>query len=45
MMKKFFRHIYIFFKGIAYARHASMHARMGDHKRAIAIMEEFDKCK
>jgi hypothetical protein len=44
-MKKLLRGIYIFFKGIGYARYASMHARMGDHKRAIEIMKEYEQCK
>ena len=44
-MKKFFRSVYLFFKGIGYARAASMHARMGDHKKAVEIMKEYEKCK
>ena len=44
-MKSFFRSVYIFFKGIGYARAASMHARMGDHKKAVEIMKEYEKCK
>ncbi len=44
-MKKTLRGIYLFFKGIGYARAASMHARMGDHKKAIEIMKEFEQCK
>jgi hypothetical protein len=44
-MKKFLRSVYIFFKGIGYARAASMHARMGDHKKAVEIMKEYEKCR
>ena len=45
IMKKFFRSVYLFFKGIGYARAASMHARMGDHKKAVEIMKEYEKCR
>jgi len=44
-MKKFLRGIYIFIKGVSYARVASFHARRGDHDRALHIMKEFAKCK
>jgi|NOAtaT_6_FD_contig_121_402644_length_2430_multi_4_in_0_out_0_6 hypothetical protein len=44
-MKKILRGVYIFFKGIGYARAASVQARMGNHKKAVELMEEFSKCK
>ncbi len=44
-MKNFFRGIYLFFKGIGYARAAAMHARLGDHKKATEIMNEYYRCK
>ncbi len=44
-MKKVLRGMYIFLKGLGYARHASMYARMGNHKKAAEIMKEFEKCK
>jgi len=44
-MKKILRAVYVFFKGIGYARAASFHARVGNHEKAIAIMEEYSRCK
>jgi hypothetical protein len=44
-MKKFFRELYLIMKGIGYARAASEKARMGDRKGAVALMEEYNKCK
>lgn len=44
-MKTFLRKAYILLKGIGYARAAALYARQGDRKKALAIMEEYNKCK
>ena len=44
-MKKVIRNIYVLLKGIGYARTAAMYARAGKREKAIALMQEYDKCK
>lgn len=44
-MKKLFRKAYIIMKGFGYARAAALQARQGNREKAIAIMQEYDKCK
>ncbi len=44
-MKSFFRRIYIMLKGIGYARAAAERARVGDRAGAVALMQEYEKCK
>ncbi len=44
-MKNFFRQTWIILKGLGYARAAAEKARMGDRKGAIALMQEYEKCK
>lgn len=44
-MKKFLRKIYVILKGIGYARLAAERARAGDRKGAVAVMDEYSKCK
>lgn len=44
-MKKVLRKIYLVFKGIGYARYAAHYARQGDRKKAIEIMQEYERCR
>jgi hypothetical protein len=44
-MKTIFRKLYVIMKGFGYARAAAFHARQGDRKKAMQIMQEYDKCK
>lgn len=43
--KNFLRAFYVFLKGIGYARAAAEQARIGNHKKATQLMEEYSKCK
>lgn len=44
-MKKFLRNVYIIMKGFGYARAAANAARAGDRKKAIELMQEYERCK
>lgn len=44
-MKKFLRNIYLVMKGFGYARAAANAARNGDRKKAVELMQEYERCK
>lgn len=44
-MKKLFRTVYVVLKGFGYARLAGEYSRAGNHKKAIEVMQEYNKCK